>query len=135
MGKWGWRFLTSRGSLWVRVLICKFGENWWRGSDRVPMGRNVLGSLWWRDILRIIQGEEGGWFESSFEKVLGDGCNIKFWNENWTRELREGMLSTRFRRLFLLSLNKREINVRQYGLLGRGKLGLVLEMEETTLGS
>jgi len=45
LGKWCWRLLVNRNSLWFRVLLARYGVE---GSQLLDGGRNA--SSWWRVI-------------------------------------------------------------------------------------
>jgi hypothetical protein len=40
-------------------------------------------SIWWRDIWRLGNIEEGGLFGSNISSLLGDDIDIDFWKEKW----------------------------------------------------
>jgi len=76
LGKWCWRLLEDRGCFWYRVLVARYGEEAGRLEDG---GRR--GSSWWREIVKIRDGDggdEGGWFGARVSRVLGDGKNTFF---------------------------------------------------------
>ncbi|MCI84675.1 RNA-directed DNA polymerase (Reverse transcriptase), partial [Trifolium medium] len=52
LGKWYWRLLVDRGGMWYRVLMARYGEEAGRLS-----GGGRRGSVWWREISRICDGE------------------------------------------------------------------------------
>ncbi|CAJ2661595.1 unnamed protein product [Trifolium pratense] len=54
LGKWCWRLLVDRGSLWFRVLEARYGVE----GGRVKVG-DRRGSSWWREIVRIRDGDRG----------------------------------------------------------------------------
>ncbi|WJX63191.1 hypothetical protein P8452_48110 [Trifolium repens] len=89
-GKWCWRMLVDREGLWFRVLVARYGEE---GGHLFEGGRR--GSLWWRDIWHIREGDVlgGRWFEEHVSKRVGDGTDTLFWTDPWV----DGMpLSQRF---------------------------------------
>ncbi|XP_024634416.1 uncharacterized protein [Medicago truncatula] len=97
LGKWCWRMLVEKDSLWFRVLAARNGlEN---GRLRVG-GRDS--SLWWRNVASL---RSNGWFSSNISRSLGDGKDTKFWSDVWVGEV---SLRARFYRLFELSLLKDE---------------------------
>ena len=76
LGKWCWRLLEDRGCFWYRVLVARYGEE----AGRLAVG-GWSGSSWWREIVKIRDGEvgdEGGWFGARVSRVLGDGKNTFF---------------------------------------------------------
>ncbi|KAL8475213.1 hypothetical protein ACS0TY_031577 [Phlomoides rotata] len=85
--------------------------SWGGGFGKLPTGRSGKVSLWWVDILKILEEGNGGWFGENLEKVIGDGSRSFFWEENWTGE---GVLREMYPRLFNLNLDKRG-TVRDFG--------------------
>ncbi|AES72012.1 transmembrane protein, putative [Medicago truncatula] len=92
LGKWGWRCLVDRDSLWYRVLSARYGEE----DGRLCQGGRD-GSLWWRDIYQLC---EEGWFNSHVSRSVGNGKNTLFWTDVWVGGV---SLHDRFSRLFQLS--------------------------------
>lgn len=93
--------LVDRGGFWYRVLASRYGE---KAGRLVVGGRS--GSSWWREIVKIRDGEvgdDGGWFGERVSKVVGDGNNTFFWYDNWLGDV---PLCRRFGRLFDLATNK-----------------------------
>lgn len=97
LGKWCWRVLVDRDSLWFRVLVARNGME--DGFLRVG-GRD--GSVWWWNIAGL---RSKGWFFNNVSRLLGDGTNVLFWTDIWLGEL---SLRDRFSRLYELSLFKEE---------------------------
>ncbi|XP_057436686.1 uncharacterized protein LOC130729074 [Lotus japonicus] len=92
LGKWNLRYLTEPQSLWCRVIKArseKYGD-----------------SSWWKDIQASCVFEGWNWFETGLQKTMLEGDATKFWNENW---IGPGALDLRFRRLYNLSQQKREV--------------------------
>jgi len=56
LGKWCWRLLVDRGSLWYRVLVARYGEEYGR---LVVGGQSV--SSWWREVASIRDGLRRMW--------------------------------------------------------------------------
>lgn len=93
LGKWRWRLLREKSSLWYRILSAKYN-----GSV------HANDSLWWRDLCSMCYGEvHGKWFNESICRRIGNGKEVAFWNENWVDR---GELSSLFPRLFTLSNQK-----------------------------
>jgi hypothetical protein len=65
-----------------------------------------MGSVWWREIVRIrdgVDGPRGDWFGECVTRVVGDGTNTLFWTDPWL----DGIpFSVRFGRLFDLAVTK-----------------------------
>lgn len=103
LGKWFWRFLNEKGSLWVRILESRYGDVWDRGSVGVPRGLNGKISSWWKDVITISVGEQGGWMHENLERQMGDGNSTLFWKDSW---IGEAALKDEFPRLFNVCLDK-----------------------------
>lgn len=106
---------VERESLWVRVLLARYGE-------REGVLRNVgsKGSVWWRDVCSMEDRSEtgqAGWLAESFRKVVGSKQQTFFWKEMWVEG---GKLCQRFPRLYNLSINK-DAKVVDLGVLVEGK--------------
>ena len=95
LGKWCWRWLTEKESLWYRVLAAKYGEE---GGRLVDGAR--LDSAWWHAIATLRREE---WFNSHVARSVGNGKQIYFWWDVWV-----GGVSFRekFSRLFELAMDK-----------------------------
>lgn len=73
LGKWRWRILHEKESLWCQVLMAKYGD-----------GISSKFSVWWKDLLLSCVGpESGNWFENGLCWRLGDGADTSFWEDNW----------------------------------------------------
>lgn len=106
LGKWRWRLLKERSSLWCRILISKY-------NDAV----HPNDSYWWRDLHSVCFGDgDGRWFNDSISRRVGDGKVVSFWQEDWTGG---GSLCNRFPRLFILSSHK-EASIHEVGLWDNG---------------
>jgi len=118
LGKWCWRLLVDRGGLWYRVLVVRYGVRDGRLADG---GRS--GSIWWREVSRIRDGNGGGsdgWFEGCVIRRVGDGESTLFWHDWWCGDI---PFRIRFNRLFDLVLNK-SIIVKDMFSLGWGASGV-----------
>lgn len=75
LGKWRWRLLERKDSLWEKIIRCKY---------LVPShGNNVETSgklsCWWKDLLITCYAEpESCWFDKGLTKRLGNGNNTRF---------------------------------------------------------
>ena len=108
LGKWCWRLLVDRDSLWYRVLSAQYGV-----EDGCICQGGRDGSLWWRDIWLL---REDVWFNSHVSRSVGDGNNTLFWTDVWVGGV---SLRDRFSRLLDLSTLK-EVTVTAMCSLGRG---------------
>lgn len=80
-------------------------------------------SSWWRDIVNITSGINGGWFHEGVERVLGDGMSVYFWENRWVGA---EILKMKFLKLFRVHLDKLSgVN----GSLSRRCVAFELEME------
>jgi hypothetical protein len=95
LGKWCWRLLIDKASLWFRVLSARYGVE----GGQVRDGDRTA-SLWWRDIIALRREE---WFSEHVSRVVGNGRMIRFLTDVWVGGL---SFRDRFYRLFDLSLNK-----------------------------
>lgn len=112
LGKWCWRLLVDKDSLWYRVLKARYGEV----CGRIQEGdRNA--SAWWRMMGGVREGigsGVGNWFGENVERVVGDGKNTFFWTDKWL----DGVpLKLRFSRLYELTVHK-ECTVEEMVRLG-----------------
>ncbi|CAJ2644765.1 unnamed protein product [Trifolium pratense] len=81
LGKWCWRMLVDREGLWFRVLEARYGVE----DGRLCEG-GQRGSVWWREIVRIREGEGelgGRWFGEHVMRRVGDGSVTLFWIDPW----------------------------------------------------
>ncbi|PNX90844.1 cysteine-rich receptor-like protein kinase, partial [Trifolium pratense] len=114
LGKWCWRMLVDREGMWFRVLAARYGVE--GGRLRVG-GRH--GSMWWREIASIREGDEGSggsWFGDHVVRRVGDGSDTLFWTDPW---LGETPFRERFGRLFDLAETK-QCTVAELSSLGWG---------------
>jgi hypothetical protein len=108
LGKWCWRLLIDRDSLWYRVLSARYGVE----DGRVCDGGRAA-STWWQ-VISAMRSEE--WFRANVCHSLGDGTHTLFWTDEWL----EGVLfSVRFNRLYELAVVK-SVSVSDMHLLGWG---------------
>ncbi|CAJ2641323.1 unnamed protein product [Trifolium pratense] len=117
LGKWCWRMLVDREGLWFRVLAARYGFE----EGRLCEG-GQRGSVWWREIARIREGESelgGRWFREHVVKRVGDGSDTLFWTDPWLDGI---SLRQRFGRLFALAQTK-SCSVAEMFALGWGADG------------
>ncbi|XP_045810560.1 uncharacterized protein LOC123905002 [Trifolium pratense] len=101
LGKWCWKMLVDREGMWFRVLAARYGVE----DGRLCEG-GQRGSVWWREIVRIREGEgelRGRWFGEHVMRRVGDGLDTLFWTDPWLDEI---SLRERFGRLFALAKTK-----------------------------
>jgi len=111
LGKWCWRLLEDRDSLWFRVLSARYGvvEGRLRGGGREA-------SEWWR-VVHSLSRED--WFSDHVSHYVGNGRTTMFWSDVW---LGEESFGVRFSRLFELSVHK-GVSVFEMMQLGWGRVG------------
>jgi len=99
LGKWIWRLKSEERSFWKDILVSKYGG--WRGLK--SQGQIRKESLWWRDLRKVWFLE--GWgndFEGRGRWEVGDGKEIRFWEDKWLENI---SLLHKFPRLFSISLD------------------------------
>lgn len=100
VGKWVWKFLEKKESLWVQVVESRYGS----------FGREVRGgglaraSIWWRDLCRLYWGSEGEGLRREFVRREGRGDTTLFWEDEWA--IGGESLRDKFPRLFRISVQK-----------------------------
>jgi hypothetical protein len=77
LGKWCWRLLVDKESLWYRVM-----------------------SAWWHDIVALRRED---WFSDHVRRFVGNGKHTYFWSDVWVGGV---SFRERFNRLFELSVSK-----------------------------
>lgn len=76
-GKWKWRILTDKESVWFELIEKIYGDNGLLNREQF--------SIWWRDLesldncLTFAQN----WFKEAARIKLGNGTEIKFWTNRW----------------------------------------------------
>ena len=99
LGKWIWRLKSKERSLWEDILVSKYGG--WR--DLRSQGQKSKDSVWRRDLRKVWNLEEwGNDFEDRGQWEVGDGKEIRFWEDKW---LDNDTLLHKFPRLFSVSLD------------------------------
>lgn len=75
LGKWLWRFGMERNSLWMKVIVAKYGStSVWDPKDV----RGSHGTDIWKSILKVKKR-----FRESIRFSLGAGEDIQFWEDAW----------------------------------------------------
>lgn len=103
LGKWVWRFLTNKNSLWAKVVKSRFGEIVWSRMGERLEGRRTRRRGWWKSVVEVVEGREGKWFWDYLEVRLGNGEASSFWDGWWSGDQ---ALKEVFPRLYQLSLKK-----------------------------
>jgi hypothetical protein len=79
------KFYSNKETPWVQLIWHKYNVN------RVPHASSEVGSLWWKDLLRLQLIYRG------IDRCsIGDGSSVTFWDDLWAPEV----LSVKFPRLF-----------------------------------
>nr|KYP75011.1 Putative ribonuclease H protein At1g65750 family [Cajanus cajan] len=76
LGKWRWRMLVEKNSLWMRVISSLYGITLHLSNES-----GVKDSRWWVDLNRIEDGDlmSNKWLSNNCCKVIGNGVDNKFW--------------------------------------------------------
>jgi len=111
LGKWCWRLLEDRDSLWFRVLSARYGIE--EGRLR---GGGCGASEWWR-VVHSLSKER--WFTEHVSRGVGNGRMTLFWSDVWCGRV---SFRVRFSRLFELSVYK-GVSVLEMSQLGWGEGG------------
>lgn len=93
LGKWCWRMLVERDSLWFRVMSTRYGL----AEGRLRCGGRYS-STWWCDLEGLSREE---WFRVNVNCDVGNGEKFLFRSDVWVGDV---SLRVRFPRLFDLSL-------------------------------
>ncbi|CAL0315533.1 unnamed protein product [Lupinus luteus] len=82
LGKWRWGLLIEKNTLWVRVLLSRYGSRLGRGVDVFLSSECFLrGSVWWRDmgsLCSAVNGVSKGWFCENVRRKVGVGNSVRF---------------------------------------------------------
>jgi len=97
LGKWCWRLMEDRDSLWFMVLPARYGVD--EGRLR---GGGCEASKWWR-VVHSLSRET--WFSGHVSRYVGNGRKTLFWSDVWCGRV---SFRVRFSRLFNLSVFKGE---------------------------
>lgn len=79
LGKWKWRFLTDKDSVWVRILSERYRNLSQLNSQKVWTSTNS--SQWWRDLSspRRVSDEPTNWFLGGVARKVGNETKTGFW--------------------------------------------------------
>nr|GEZ33211.1 RNA-directed DNA polymerase, eukaryota, reverse transcriptase zinc-binding domain protein [Tanacetum cinerariifolium] len=95
--KWIWRFISSDGSLWSKVIQALYGK-------RIDFHATKFSSIWCSIIWELHQLKDNGFdFWEHCKIVIGNGFTTRFWYDLWIGDM---PLYAKFPRLFALDLNK-----------------------------
>jgi len=99
LGKWIWRLKSEERIFWKDILDSKYGG--WRGLR--SHGQSCKESIWWRDLRKVWNLEEwGNDFEERGRWEVGDGKEIRLWEDKWLDNV---PLLHKLPRLFSISLD------------------------------
>ncbi|GAU30444.1 hypothetical protein TSUD_392570 [Trifolium subterraneum] len=87
LSKWKWRCINELGAIWVDLLKYRYEDSFdnMLSWETIKTGPND--SIWWRDVARVGDSADDGWFSKNVSCVLGDGKSIRFWKEKWVGEV------------------------------------------------
>jgi hypothetical protein len=68
--------------------------------NKVPHAENVVGSFWWKDIIKLVDN-----FRGVARVKLGKGDTFLFWQDNWQLNGEHLPLQSRYPRLFSFAIN------------------------------
>ncbi|GJY62634.1 RNA-directed DNA polymerase, eukaryota [Tanacetum coccineum] len=95
--KWIWRFISSDGSLWSKVIQALYGK-------RIDFHATKFSSIWCSIIRELHQLKDNGFdFWEHCKIRIGNGSTTRFWYDLWIGDM---PLYAKFPRLFSLDLNK-----------------------------
>ena len=83
---------------WKDILVSKYGSEVGRSHARLKWQ-----SWWWRDLSKACGEGEDEWFQKSVVWKVGDGGNVKFWEDAWVTN---NNLKSLYPRLFSLSMDQ-----------------------------
>jgi len=95
LGKWCWRLLVEKESLWYKVLSARYREE---GGFLLDGGRHA--PAWWRTMAALCKES---WFQDHVRRLVGNGKHIYFCSGVWVGGF---PFRDRFSRLFELSMSK-----------------------------
>jgi hypothetical protein len=113
LAKWRWRLLEGENSLWKEVLEDKYGPC----VGRVLEGDNSswprFASTWWKDLVKLGDFGEVGWFNAEVVRKVGNGMSTSFWNDKWQGDR---CFRLKYPRLYMIS-SQREAMVGEVGVV------------------
>ncbi|XP_071726921.1 uncharacterized protein [Rutidosis leptorrhynchoides] len=100
LGKWWWKFKTSKDTLWIRIIKSIFGIEGGLGNCS-NMANLKANNSTWKYIMQVGRDIDnlGINFTNSFIKKIADGKLTQFWKERWCGDQ---IFKDRFQRLFRL---------------------------------
>ncbi|KAF1891921.1 hypothetical protein Lal_00036268, partial [Lupinus albus] len=113
LGKWNWRLLNERDSVWSNVSYSKYSHN--SINSNVVGFRSSLGKLSSQardlDFCLLSKLVKDNWFWDGLVRLVGDETNTSFWFDNW---LESSTLHSKYQRLFKLSVSPND-NISNFG--------------------
>lgn len=113
LAKWRWRLLDGEKALWKDVIEVKYGPC---VGTSLEGGNTVWprhASSWWKELNKLGDFGDVGWFNSEVFRMVGDGMNTSFWNVRWRGER---CFRLKYPRLFSIS-NQKEAKVGEVGMV------------------
>lgn len=72
------KFIHKRDLPWVNLILDKHYKN-----ERLPNTATPKGSLWWRDVLKLLEKYKG-----MASVLVSDGKTCLFWDDLWNGQVR-----------------------------------------------
>ncbi|KAE9599990.1 hypothetical protein Lalb_Chr14g0368231 [Lupinus albus] len=103
LGKWNWRLLSERDSLWCKVLFSKYGHSLGLPNGIGYTDSSAKQSSWVRDLDLVFPMESVNehWFWDGMFRGVGDGFTTRFWYDTW---FGSSSLMCRYCRLFSINI-------------------------------
>src|SRR4051812_20116556 len=81
--KWLWRLVNETETIWIGLMKARYGALWERLVLNRYSGRRSKESLWWKDLLKLVDSAEVNCFFNFLSFKLGEGSLIPFWRRRW----------------------------------------------------
>ena len=89
--KWKWRLMNDEKGKWKDILVSRYGSEIGRSQTRLK----------WQS---CGEGEDDDWFQKTIVWKVGDGGNVRFWEDAWVNN---NNLKSLYPRLYSLSMDQR----------------------------
>lgn len=98
LARWWWKARTKRGKLWNRLLLNKYGENFFKGTNikRASPIVQSISQVQKKNKLKIFEATDFMW-------QLGNGDSIRFWEDTWREQ---GPIAINYSQMTLCTLQK-----------------------------
>jgi hypothetical protein len=115
LAKWRLRLLDGDNALWKDVLEEKYGPCKGCMLDGDAPSWPRFTSVWWKELVKLDNFGDVGWFKGEIVRKVGNGLKTSFWKDKWCQR---GSFAHLYPRLYSIS-NQKEALV--------GEIGEVLE--------